>query len=80
MKRIIVLLLSSVICYIASANADTLTTEQLKTILSQSPQLAANNNCVYPEPGHTNTETPRGYKPFYISHYWIKICDESCIL
>lgn len=69
MKRIIVLLLSSVICYIASANADTLTTEQLKTILSQSPQLAANNNCVYPEPGHTNTATPRGYKPFYISHY-----------
>lgn len=70
MKRVTILLLTVVLIpVIASANADSLSTEQLKNILSRHPQLAANNNCVYPEPENANIAAPDGYKPFYISHY-----------
>lgn len=69
MKRYLILIQLLLIPLVASANADTLSTEQLKKILSDNPLLSANNNCPYPDRKLEKDCAPKGYKPFYISHY-----------
>ena len=69
MKRFVIFLQLLLIPILVSANADTLSTGQLKKMLSENPLLAANNNLPYPDRELEKDCAPKGYKPFYISHY-----------
>ena len=40
-----------------------------RQLVSDNPALAASNYLAYPAPTKPLTKAPRGYKPFYISHY-----------
>lgn len=43
--------------------------QQSRTEIIQNPTLAAANTRIYPTPTKALTPAPKGYKPFYISHY-----------
>ncbi len=43
--------------------------QQAKEEIEQNPNLSASNYLAYPAPTGKMTPAPKGYKPFYISHY-----------
>jgi hypothetical protein len=71
MKRILILLcvLAVFQAVRAAEPADTLTLQQLRDRLRESPALAGNNHLLYPFAPYQAAPAPRGYRPVYISHY-----------
>ena len=64
MKRILTLLVLAVITLAAAAQGND-AFEQLKA----NPKKAYGTDCPYPFDEAKMTKAPKGYKPFYISHY-----------
>ena len=63
MKKALTTVLLMVLTITAGAQTNVL--EQL----NENPQKAYGNDCPYPFDNTKLTKTPKGYKPFYISHY-----------
>ncbi len=64
MKHIKLLIISLLVCAGASASAQTVREQQLSD-----PENTVGVYYLYPEPTEAPTKAPKGYKPFYISHY-----------
>ena len=62
MKRFILLALFC--CLLLGMSAQTAKEEIFEDI-----HRSAANHCAYPEPHFIMTVPPKGYKPFYLSHY-----------
>lgn len=59
-----------VFIFVAVCIAVSLPAQQVKKEIMQNPCLSASNYLAYPGPEQNNlTAAPKGYKPFYISHY-----------
>ena len=63
MKRTLVLSLV-LLCVTACVQAQDARSEFMKN-----PALSGSNYVAYPGPKHRLTPAPRGYEPFYLSHY-----------
>ena len=63
MKRILTSLLLSVFCLSLGAQDDAL------RLIAENPDRAANNMHSYEFNPIVDTKAPKGFKPFYISHY-----------
>ena len=69
MKRLLILAISILMAIPASAQADSLTLQQIKDILKENPALAGGNHLNYPVESYTPAPAPKGYEPVVISHY-----------
>lgn len=65
MKRFVILLttLAAIIVVATSAN------DPYRNVIKQDPYNAAGNYHPYPVPKYSDTKAPKGYTPFYVSHY-----------
>lgn len=64
MKKIILIFTLLISCFITTITAQTLREEIL-----QSPEKMGSIYYAYPEPDGIQTPAPKGYTPFYVSHY-----------
>jgi len=51
------------------AQVPNLQEDKIRSLFKENPGLAAGTKAMYPVPGETHAATPKGYEPFYISHY-----------
>lgn len=63
------MLLAFVLPMYAGNPVDSLTTEQIKAILDETPAKLGGNHYNYPFEPYAVAPAPKGYKPVYISHY-----------
>lgn len=69
MKRLFLLIVGILAAVSVSAQADSLTLEQIKVILRETPAKAGGNHLNYPVESYSPAPAPKGYEPVVISHY-----------